>query len=151
MDKFYSRKNGKYESECIDCKFKRFANYKKTKSYKLSRRKTCAKYKEKQLFTKAKYRAIRKHLEFSIKLSDIVIPNICPVLGIPIIRDSCGISDNSPSLDRIDNTKGYVKDNIQVISNRANMIKSIGTAEEHLKIANYINKHQSQLCATNHA
>lgn len=43
--------------------------------------------------------------------------------------------DASPSLDRFKPEFGYVPSNIVVISNRANMIKSVGTAEEHEKIA----------------
>jgi hypothetical protein len=37
---------------------------------------------------------------------------------------------NSPSLDRIDNTKGYVPGNVWVISWRANDLKRNATLEE---------------------
>jgi len=40
---------------------------------------------------------------------------------------------NSPSLDRIDPTKGYVKGNVWIISHKANTFKSYATHEE-LKI-----------------
>ena len=36
----------------------------------------------------------------------------------------------SPSLDRIDSTKGYVPGNVWVISNKANRMKSNAAAEE---------------------
>lgn len=36
----------------------------------------------------------------------------------------------SPSLDRIDSSKGYVKGNVRVISARANMLKNNATVEE---------------------
>jgi hypothetical protein len=46
--------------------------------------------------------------------------------------------DDSPSLDRINNMKGYVPGNVKIISWRANHLKSNGTALEHEKIAQYI-------------
>jgi len=82
----------------------------------------------------------RKSDKFNIEVSDIIIPDICPVLGLFISKEAKGRQDNSPSLDRIDNSKGYVKGNICVISWKANNIKNVGTAEEHRKIAEYIDK-----------
>jgi hypothetical protein len=43
-------------------------------------------------------------------------------------------------IDRIDTSKGYLKDNIKVISWRANRLKSDGTLEELEKIVNYMRK-----------
>lgn len=84
-----------------------------------------------------KRRAKLKGFEFNLELDDIPeIPNICPVLGIPIIineGEHCP-SDNSPSVDRIDSTKGYIKGNIRIISNRANRIKADATIEELRKV-----------------
>lgn len=74
------------------------------------------------------------------------VPDLCPILGIELNYDGSGEapgwsrSDRSPSLDRIDNTKGYIKGNIHIISDRANRIKNDGTAEEHLAIGYYIKK-----------
>lgn len=96
------------------------------------------KHNEKILFKNARYRAKIENLEFNIELKDIIIPEICPILGILLVRNSNKIGDNSPTLDKIGPTKGYVKGNIGVISNKANKLKSDGTAEEHRKIANYM-------------
>jgi hypothetical protein len=46
--------------------------------------------------------------------------------------------DASPTLDKVDNAKGYVRGNCHVISWRANRLKSDGNADEHEKIAAYI-------------
>jgi hypothetical protein len=73
------------------------------------------------LWNAAKSRAKEKGREFKIELTDIVIPAVCPVLGVPMER---------PSLDRIDSSKGYVKGNVRVISHRANMLKNNATIEE---------------------
>jgi len=87
------------------------------------------------MYTGAKCRAKRDSLEFNINKEDIIIPDVCPVLDIPIKRnEGSGWHNDSPSLDRIDNTKGYTKDNIRVISNRANRLKCDATLEELEKI-----------------
>src|SRR5208283_2776809 len=94
---------------------------------------------ERYMLTEAKRRAKKYGLDFNLELEDIVIPEVCPALGIPLF--SGGLSEgkrmqgpNSPSLDRVDSSKGYVKDNVRVISWRANKIKSNATADELEKI-----------------
>jgi hypothetical protein len=89
----------------------------------------------------AKQRAKRFNLPFNLKPSDIIIPKRCPVLGIELKKADIKMNDFSPTLDRIDPLKGYTKDNICVISNRANRIKSDGTIEEHEKIISYMREH----------
>jgi hypothetical protein len=82
------------------------------------------------MFHMAKRRALDAGLPFNIELSDVVIPSHCPMLLIPICRDNPVLMDNSPTLDKIDNAKGYVKGNIRVISCKANRSKSDLTLEE---------------------
>ena len=87
----------------------------------------------------AKYRAKRDGLDFNIDLSDIVIPSHCPILGIPIFRSENGrVCNNSPSLDRVLNDKGYIKGNVRVISNKANAMKRDHTLETLEKMIQYI-------------
>ena len=45
---------------------------------------------------------------------------------------------NSPSIDRIDSTKGYVKGNVKIISLRANMMKNDANLQELQKFCNNI-------------
>ena len=84
------------------------------------------------MWSRAKYRAKQKGLEFTIEQDDIVIPETCPLLRIPLIchRGKGSQQGNSPSLDRIDPTKGYIKGNVWVISNRANTLKNDASLQE---------------------
>lgn len=95
-----------------------------------------------KMHQRAKQRCKETGKEFSIVVSDITIPNICPILGIELNMNSgkSGAYRNSPSLDRIDNSKGYTKENIQVISQLANAMKCHATKEELLRFANWIYK-----------
>lgn len=64
-------------------------------------------------------------LEFNLDRSDIIIPEQCPLLECLIFFDPENPGHwNTPSLDRIDNLKGYVKGNVWVISKKANTMKN---------------------------
>ena len=96
----------------------------------LAKRKNRKQDKRYELWCQAKKRAKKKGIKFDLSPTEIpIIPELCPVLGIPI-RITGELTDNSPSIDRIDNTKGYVKDNIRIISHRANRLKADATIEE---------------------
>jgi hypothetical protein len=71
----------------------------------------------------AKGRAQREGLTFDLEFDDIKIPSNCPLLGIPLDPAADERAPNLPSLDRLDNSKGYVKGNVWVISWRANTLK----------------------------
>ncbi len=96
----------------------------------------------KRLFQGARTRARDKNLAFELRLEDIIIPEACPVLGIPLIFGLAGRgkSDNSPSLDRLRPELGYVKGNVRVISMRANWVKSNGTIREFERIIEYMRR-----------
>lgn len=99
-----------------------------------------AKNPERCLWQRAKIRATDKGIPFDIHWSDIVIPTHCPALGIKLQTGTRGGCDSSPSLDRIRPEEGYVKNNIVVISNKANKIKSSANAEEVYKVAEWLKK-----------
>ena len=95
----------------------------------------------------ARARCRKKGMEFSITEADVFIPEFCPVLGIPLTAGlgfGCGhglaIRDTRASLDRIDNSKGYISGNVVVVSYRANRIKSDANVSELLKIARFYAK-----------
>jgi hypothetical protein len=88
-----------------------------------------------RMFTRAKQRSLKNNLEFNIELNDIIIPEKCPLLNIKLVF---GTKDNykfSPSLDRIDSSKGYIKGNIQVISMLANTMKNNASKEQLIEFS----------------
>ena len=85
----------------------------------------------KYLFRLAKSRAKGKNIDFTITLEDVIIPKICPLLGIKLYKENTPqTKDSSPSLDRKNNNLGYVPNNVWVISYRANKLKNNATTKE---------------------
>lgn len=90
---------------------------------------------EKLMFLKARSNANGsgkgKKWAFDISPEDIVIPEVCPIFGMPLVTylGAHRYLDNKASLDRIDPNKGYVKGNVWVISWKANRLKSDNTIE----------------------
>lgn len=82
------------------------------------------------MWCSAKASANQRNLPFNIEPADILIPTVCPLLGIPLYVGKKKHCPNSPSLDKIIPAKGYVKGNIQVVSYRANVIKQDASLEE---------------------
>lgn len=92
----------------------------------------------KGLISLAKKRAKVKNLDFNLSADDVQIPEKCPVLGIPLVVGNKHFTDNSPTLDRLDNTLGYTKENVIVMSYLANRMKNSATLEQLLKFANWV-------------
>ena len=95
------------------------------------------------MLTQAKRRAQSRGRAFDLTLEDLqrlVVPR-CPILGTELIwkyGHGLGIGAHSPSLDRIDNSRGYTKDNVAIISHKANGMKNSCTVEELKAILDYI-------------
>jgi hypothetical protein len=89
------------------------------------------------LYMNAKARAKKANIEFDLQREDIVVPDNCPVLGIKLFREDKKTWHHAPSIDRIDNTKGYTKDNIMIISRRANILKKDATLQELVTIGKF--------------
>jgi hypothetical protein len=64
----------------------------------------------------------------------------CAILGIPLALpySTERQADNKATVDRIVPNLGYVQGNVSWVSNRANIIKSFGSLEEHQMIVEYI-------------
>lgn len=93
----------------------------------------------KKLYYSAKNNAKTRGIEFSITEEDINIPTHCPLLGVELTNTyGEGRVFSNISLDRIDNTKGYTPDNIQVICDLANRMKQDATPEQLVSFAKNI-------------
>jgi hypothetical protein len=107
--------------------------------HRVSKHKYYEKSIEKVLVSRAKKRANKFGMEFDLRPEDITVPSTCPVLGIPlaVCHGKSGGGNGSPSLDRIDSKRGYTKDNVLVVSWRANHIKNNSTIEELETVARF--------------
>lgn len=81
---------------------------------------------ERQLWLSAKARARKSKIKFSIKIEDIFIPEFCPILEVPLVYNS----DYAPSVDRKIPELGYTKENVWVISKKANVMKNNASSED---------------------
>jgi hypothetical protein len=128
LTEFYPRSDRKgYRSYCKVCwSVRRRDRYRINKEkegfsekHALASRRWRRENAEKQMFMRARARAGNKGLLFEIQLEDIAIP------------------------DKFDSTKGYTKDNIVVISYRANRIKNDSSLEEIEKLYKWLTKNRS--------
>jgi len=99
----------------------------------------------KKMLVQAKVRSKRKNLPFDITEEDLLhlAPEYCPVTNQKlhyIHRKFNKDYLNCASLDRIDSSKGYTKDNIRIISLRANTLKNSCSFEDLLNLQNYFIK-----------
>ena len=77
-----------------------------------------------------KNKCLSKGVPFDISINDIDIPTHCPLLGIKLESGLPRNSPQSPSIDKIIPSLGYVKGNVWVISMRANTIKHNASLQE---------------------
>jgi hypothetical protein len=95
--------------------------------------------REYTMWTSSKNRAKRDGVPFSLELSDIYIPEFCPVFTqVRLNRHNKSTAFDSPSLDRIIPELGYVKGNVRVISYRANTIKQDASLAEIKRVAEWL-------------
>jgi hypothetical protein len=80
------------------------------------------------------------NIPFDLSINDVVIPEYCPALGIKLEINFGGARDNSPSIDRINPNGGYTKDNIVIVSNLANRMKSNATIQQICSLAAFYQK-----------
>jgi len=102
-------------------------------------------YKEnyiKCILNNIKYRCKRKGIFFNLIEEDIIIPknNICPYLNLKMKINENKLNYNSFTIDRINPLEGYTKNNILIVSYKANASKNNATIEEYELIVNNLQK-----------
>jgi hypothetical protein len=102
-----------------------------------ARKKWLRDHPESKLLAYTKTSAWQKSLEHNIDRSDLAIPESCPVLGIPLFFTPGKRTSNTPTVDRINSTLGYIKGNVVVVSWRANDLKKDASVDELIRIANF--------------
>ena len=123
---FSKREHGKLRADCRTC----YNKYYRDNNHR---------YLKASMVYDAKERAKKKNMDFNLVKKDIHFPEVCPVFNIKLEH---GRKDwkNSPTIDRIDNNKGYVLDNCIVVSCIANTIKNSATPKQILKVGNFYKK-----------
>jgi hypothetical protein len=134
--------------KCGKCRtIKKFEDFRKNKNSAFGYSYFCKECDNQRIYTRdkrgvllnaAKKRAKDHNLAYNLNLNDIVLPDKCPILGIELQFNTGKAKDNSYSIDRIDNNKGYIKGNIQIISFKANTIKNNANFKEIELIYKYM-------------
>lgn len=92
------------------------------------------------IYNRLKASAKKRNILFDLTLMDLYeinIPLRCPILGIPLKFNRGKVEDNSVSYDRKDNDIGYTRDNMIIISYRANVLKRDASKNELKQISEY--------------
>lgn len=99
-----------------------------------------SKSKEYRLKDRARERAKRKGMKFNLETSDIKIPKRCPILGmkLKVNENGKGQTSASPTLDRKNNNKDYLKGNVWVISSLANVMKNCANRIQLIRFAKWV-------------
>lgn len=135
----YKSKSG-YQSTCKKC-IKKYRENKRNimkNSNEEQRKILCFK----QILAGIRHRCNKKGWKYDLDIDFIlsIAPNICPIFGIKFTFLENKNNEqlwSSPSIDRIDNNKHYLKDNVIVISRRANTIKNCSNLEELRKLSEF--------------
>ena len=122
------------------CKEKQSAymrKYVRTPEYKLRRAVRKQANWQHQLFLSVRSNAKRRGIAFAVAEHEVPWTDVCPVFGVPIGPRVGKPADDSASIDRKDNSRGYVPGNVVVVSYRANRIKNDATVAELKRIVTF--------------
>lgn len=140
------RENHKEQIDAYSCEYNSRPDVieRKAKWHQKNNSKRSISTKIGDMLSRAKNRSEEKNIPFNITKEDIVFVEICPLLNIPLNWEGGPRDKNTPSLDRVIPELGYVKGNVRIISNLANMMKSYASAQELLTFSKNISKYMDK-------
>jgi len=152
-DREYKRKlrstpEGKLKSDAVNKKFRENNRIHRAAATEEWR----TKYPIRDFLTRIKFHAKERGIPFDLKEEDLLpLPDCCPILGVEFkYRANCkskigprGI--HTPSIDRVDNTRGYTRDNVVIVSWRVNNIKCDAELWELKAILDYYTRRYRRL------
>lgn len=132
-----SKKDGRHTicKFCVKQKSKTLQERQKVNARKMAKRHRDPRI---SLHAAAKIRAHKKNIPFSIEVRDIVLPEFCPILKIPLKTNIGVVKFDSYSLDRVIPELGYTRENIWVISHLANTMKSSASIKDLVLFARWV-------------
>lgn len=101
---------------------------------------------------KAKERAKKQGVPFGLTLEEtrrIVEPMVCECCGRRLAVSDRVHTEESPSLDRFDPSRGYTKENVAVLCYRCNYLKADASVEEIRRILNWMVGREARLPVAN--
>lgn len=155
LSEFYRSKtsSGGYRQPCRTCS----REQEKARKAVIPKAELSAKYKvwrksnrAAALLTLARYRAKQKGREFTLVEKDIqnaIMWGRCALTGIPFNLEN-GKTWDSPSIDRIDCSKGYTPDNVRMVLYCVNVMANIWGPEKITEIAEAIRQKRARVEAS---
>ena len=143
-----ARKNFGRGSHCHACRKKIHLAYRQS-----CVEKDLVQWKLRMLVADSKNRAKKAGVDHDIDVNYLleILLEYCPYLGTKFhweAKTNCGnrgAHPHSPSIDRIDSSKGYVKGNVAIVSHRANAIKHNATEQELFRIGRAVSLLKAEL------
>lgn len=138
---FYQRENGCLSSECRNCFRHRSSKNQKTRHHAGG-----VDYHLSYIMRAARHRARKASIECNIDAEFLKVllekqGALCAISKIPLtFTKGQGHIPTNASIDRIDPAKGYVKNNIQLVANQVNTMKSNLSLEQLMMWCNLILK-----------
>jgi hypothetical protein len=135
--RYYERNKNKLRQHYLDNKEQILAAAKQGRTGKEGYLKT--------MLASAKSRAKQKGWEFDLELDALMMiaGDFCPVDGLPFdwdrqLEDDSTLLLTIPSLDRMDSSRGYTKDNVMIIGDKWNRWKSNMNLEDLELLIQYV-------------